>query len=459
MIYRQGILCLTVLAAAACVAAELPNALLNTPQGPRIQAFFAAYNSGDEAKLQTFITDNYAAAALKERPLDDRLAAMRQMHARAGKMTLHSVTYQQPDHVAVLVQNEHGDWNDVGFLFENDAPHKLMGIRLGPADPPANGSKPSALSEAAALDSARALFDARAKADVFSGAVLIAKDGQPIYQQAYGWANREFNVPNRLDTKFNLGSINKTFTQMAIRQLAAQGKLALGDTLGKFLADYPNAQARAKVTIQQLLDHTSGIGDFFGERYLNLPKEKLRSIGDFLPLFADQPLLFEPGSDNRYSNGGYVVLGAIIEKLSGQTYYDYVREHIFQPAGMTNTDSYELDQVVLNEATGYTHRTGIGETPELRRNTYTLAARGNSAGGGYSTVEDLLKFVNAVEQGKIAGSRPEAMGIAGGSPGVNGAVETSIANHYTIIVLGNLDPPCAEDAVRLIRGWFRRVIS
>src|SRR5262249_6211068 len=159
---------------------------------------------------------------------------------------------------------------------------------------------------------------------------------------------------------------------IAITQLAEQGKLSFEDTLGRHLPDYPNQDAAAKVRIKHLLEMQSGIGDFFGPKFDATPKKRIRSINDYLPLFADQQVKFEPGSGHAYSNGGYVVLGAIIEKITGQSYYDYVRDHIFKPAGMENSDYYEVDTPTANLATGY-HRGASG--PRVS-NVYTLPARG-----------------------------------------------------------------------------------
>jgi CubicO group peptidase (beta-lactamase class C family) len=266
-------------------------------------------------------------------------------------------------------------------------------------------------------------------------------------------------MPNRLDTKFNLGSINKIFTQIAIQQLVEQSKLSLDDTLGKHLPDYPNKQAAEKVTIKHLLNMQSGIGDFFGPKYEATPKNRIRSIKDYLPLFADQPLLFEPGSDRRYSNGGYVVLGAIIERITGQSYYDYVREHIFKPAGMNDTDSYEVEAVVPNLATGYIRN----ESGARISNVYTKPARGSSAGGGYSTAEDLLKFSLALQVGKLLQANNAnrmlggGLGVAGGAPGIAAELEIDRASGYTIIVLSNYDQPSAADLSKQIRQWITEI--
>jgi CubicO group peptidase (beta-lactamase class C family) len=318
-------------------------------------------------------------------------------------------------------------------------------------------------------------LDELVKADKFAGAVLIAKDGHPIFRKAYGLASREYGVPNRPDTKFNLGSINKIFTQVAIGQLVEQGQLSLDDAIVTILPDYPNQQARERVTVRHLLSMTSGIGDFFNEKFQATAKDRLRTIADFLPLFASEPLAFEPGTGFLYSNGGYVVLGAIIEKVSGRTYYDYVHEYIFNPIGMEHTAYYQADDIVPNRASGYT-RSGwtTGEAASaalpLTNNFYMHAARGTSAGGGYSTVEDLLKFACALESGELrlpnfeappgpqpgTGQPPQSGSrtIGGGAPGVNAALGMNVAGVYTVIVLANLDPPSANAVAEQISAWL-----
>ncbi|HUK14230.1 MAG TPA: serine hydrolase domain-containing protein [Thermoanaerobaculaceae bacterium] len=309
-------------------------------------------------------------------------------------------------------------------------------------------------------------------ADEFSGVMLVARGDAPIYLRAFGLADRGLGVPNRTDTKFNLGSINKLFTAISISQLLEAGKLAMTDTIGKFLPDYPNKDAAARVTVQHLLEMRSGIGDFFNERFAATPKDRIRSIADYLPLFADQPLAFEPGTQNAYSNGGYVVLGAIIEKASGQDYYDYVREHIFAPLGMTSTDSYQADAIVPNLAQGYS-RPQPGEP--LRSNIYTRPARGSSAGGGYSTAEDMLRFGVALERGKLVDAKTVRVvfgemwpaspgegllagrvsgGWAGGAPGINAYLETDAKAGTTIVSLANLSPPAAGRVARKIQAWL-----
>ena len=309
-----------------------------------------------------------------------------------------------------------------------------------------------------------------ADADKFSGAVLVARGGKPIFKKAYGMASREFGVPNTPETMFNIGSIEKLFTRISISQLLDAGKIAsVDDKLGKYLPEYPNMDARDNVTIRQLLNMQSGIGDFFGDKFDVSSKDAFRTLKDYLPLFANEPLQFRPGADQKYSNGGYIVLGLVIEKLSGQSYYEYVKEHICVPLGLSSTGFPFADVPVKGVAEGYTHH-GLQEWPELHKNAYTLPARGSSAGGGYSTVGDLLLLANAIREEKIKNPEfeegaPKAadggfqnirgIGIAGGAPGLNGVVESGLPGGYTIVVLANLDPPTAQitaDALRPALG-------
>jgi D-alanyl-D-alanine carboxypeptidase len=276
----------------------------------------------------------------------------------------------------------------------------------------------------------------------FSGVVLVAKAGKTILSRAYGLADVATRTPNTTDTLFNIGSLNKQFTMVAIEQLAQAGKLSLDDTIAKHLPDVKLAGADT-ITLRQLLDHRSGMGDIFGPKYDAAPPSRLRELSDFLPLFAGDPLGFAPGTSQRYSNAGYIVLGLVVERLSGETYRDYVARHIFAPAGITHAAFAALDDKVAGRATGYTsHGTGGERVP----NTPTLPGRPSSAGGAYLTAGDLLRFFDA---------RPARdLGVAGGAPGVNAAVEKQ--GEWTVIVVANYDPPAANALARaamaIIRG-------
>ena len=322
-----------------------------------------------------------------------------------------------------------------------------------------------------------------AAGDAFSGAVLVAKNDQTIFKKAYGMANKSNSTANNVDTKFDLGSMNKMFTAVAIAQLAERGKLSFTDTVGRLLPDYPNKAVAEKVTVHHLLTHTSGMGSYFNEAFsANL--NNMKTVAAYLPLFANDPLAFEPGTKWQYSNAGFTVLGLIIEKVSGQSYYDYVKEHIFKPAGMVNTDSYERDKDVPNLAVGYT-KMGDNGRPDpsapRRANTPMRPAKGSPAGGGYSTVEDLLRFSLAlrayklltqkyteiVTTGKVDMGGPgrkygygfgeemsngrHIVGHNGGGPGIGANFDMFPELGYTVVVLTNYDPPAAMPVVKRIR--------
>jgi CubicO group peptidase (beta-lactamase class C family) len=473
--------------------AQVPQStvLPDTPQGRLVADYIKAFNSGDEKVMREFFANNVAASALEQRPIDARVEVYREMRGNMGTISVRRVASARDNEVVVLVQTKENEWRELTFILESTPPHKLMGIRVEDADPPSAAgpssgrldkappapATPSTMTEGQVVEALDKHLSQAVAADEFSGTVLVAKKDTVVFQKAYGLASKEYNVPNRIDTKFNVGSINKIFTQVAIGQLAEQGKLSFDDRLGKYLPDYRNRDAVEKVTIRQLLDMKSGIGDFFGLEFLAMPKNRLRTLKDFLPLFASKPLEFEPGTKQQYSNGGYIVLGAIIEKVSGQDYYDYVREHIFKVAGMNNTDWYEADVMTANLASGYTREGMADRAKDVRKNNiYTRPAKGSSAGGGYSTAEDLLKFVAALRDGRLSlasfrqpattdqqkSSEPKrahfgGLGIAGGAPGINAALEANEASGYTIVVMSNYDPPSAEKVARQIREWISRI--
>ena len=211
----------------------------------------------------------------------------------------------------------------------------------------------------AAIDS---FVTRRVAENSFSGVVAVALNGKMTYQRAAGLANRAQGIPLTLDTKLQIASITKIFTQVAILQLEQAGKLSLADTVGKFLPGYPNSTVRSRVTVDQLLHHRSGVGSFWNAEFM-ARHASIHTVSDYMALFDRDSLLFQPGTGEEYSNGGYVLLGAIIERVSGQSYHDYVRTHIFEPAGMTGTTPYDNRRAVANGAVGYTSQSLDGPGP------------------------------------------------------------------------------------------------
>lgn len=376
--------------------------------------------------------------------------------------------------------------------FEPQLDTRLPGVRFptgipartqSPGQPQAEKAKRIAPDDSTMVKELASFLEASRAADLFSGAVLIARDSQPVFTKAYGLASIAAGTPNNEQTKFNIGSLNKMFTAVAIAQLAERGKLSFTDTVVKILPDYLNKTVAEKVTIHQLLTHTSGMGNYQNATYsANL--NKMKTVADLLPLFASDPLAFEPGTKWQYSNAGYALLGLIIEKTSGQNYFDYVEEHIFRPAGMVNTDSYEREKAVPNLAVGYTRMNESGRAdPSVprRENTSTRPAKGSPAGGGYSTVEDLFRFSVAlrghklltqkyteiVMTGQVEVGGPvgkyaygfsdkmfngrHVVGHNGGGPGIGANFDMFPDLGYTAVVLTNYDPPAMMPVIMKIR--------
>jgi D-alanyl-D-alanine carboxypeptidase len=424
------------------------------PATAHLLAYIEAFNSNDAGKMRAFIQTHFSDTALRQTSVEERLSRYAPAKSHWQSFAVQKILAERPGRTFALIRAGNGDHILLRTSVEKDPPHRLLLIFAEPVEDPQNLIIPDPLATDENLAAAvRQFLETETKADEFSGVVLIAKNFQVLLLEAYGWADRDKKIPNQKNTKFNLGSINKNFTRAAILQLEKQGKLSLQDPIGKFLPNYPNRQAAKNVTVKHLLDMTSGIGDFFGPRYNATPKEKIRSIQDYLPLFADKPLEFQPGTKYRYSNGGYIVLGAIIEKASGLDYYTFVRENIFKPCRMFDTDCYERDKTVPNLALGYTrrgHREG-----ERAPNLATLPGRGSSAGGGYSTAEDLLKYVEALSAGKIyLPDIANGLGIAGGAPGINASLDWDRRSGYLVITLTNFDPPTAGHASRQIMSWL-----
>jgi CubicO group peptidase (beta-lactamase class C family) len=306
---------------------------------------------------------------------------------------------------------------------------------------------------------------ARAAADSFSGAVLIARNGVPVLREAYGLADREKRTPVTPETRFNLGSIDKLITRIAVWQLVAAGKLSLDAPVGTYLPDYPNRDVRERVTARQLYTMRSGVGDFFNDEFRSR-HAGIRTVDDYLSLFAKDPLRFEPGTAMFYSNGGYIILGKLIEVLSGISYYDFVLANITGPAAMKDTRHYFLDEAVTNRAIGYTAMRG-----PLGPNTSSLAGRGSPAGGGYSTVDDFLKLDAALRTGTLikgafadsiltAGFRSggtDPLNYGGGGPGTN-TQYAAFPDGLTIIVFTNRDPSAATVVAQEIAGRFGKTL-
>ena len=418
--------------------------------------------TGDRAAYRKFVQENFG-GEIANMPMDTHLGFMSSMHDRTRGYEYHNIQEWGANEVIALVKSKlTGEYDGLLVRVDTNPPYKIVGIGLRPPKMPADMPPPKKLRPTELAAEVEAFVKKLAAEDAFSGSVLLAKDGQVLYKGAFGTANKDFGVPNNIDTKFNLGSMNKMFTAVAVAQLVEKGKISYDDPLAKFIPDFPNAEAAKKIQIKHLLSHTAGLGGYFSQRYQKLARDQIQTVDDMMKLAREdeKDIKFEPGSKWQYSNTGMMVLGKVIEVVSGQTYYDYVRENIYKPAGMMNTDCYELDKVNTNLAVGY-HKTFTDAGVEWSNNVFAHVMRGGPQGGGYSTVEDLLKFDQALRSGKLVKAetlklltspKPElnspnygygfaaggpAVGHSGGFLGINSNLDMYLGSGWTAIVMSN----------------------
>jgi CubicO group peptidase (beta-lactamase class C family) len=336
---------------------------------------------------------------------------------------------------------------------------------------PPGAVRPPKLALPALVDAVEARAASRAAKDQFSGAILLAQGGRVLFQKAYGLADRALRKPNTLDTQFRFGSMGKMFTAVAIMQLVEKGKIDLQAPIGRYLTDYPNQDVATKVTVSHLLSHTGGTGNIFGPEF-DRRKASLRSTKDYVDLYGARAPEFAPGSREAYSNYGFILLGRIVEQVSGLGYDDYIQRNIFTPAGMASTGNRPESEVLSHRAVSY-----MGSGAKLKSAEDTLPLNGTAAGGGYATVGDFNRFVAGLTfhrllrretlrklidggvtmaNGKFAGfdfgeTVPDAgrfIGHGGGAPGMSGQLQHFLESDVTVIVLANRDPGTAESIAK-----------
>ena len=472
------VLLLGCVCAATAIAQASPS---ESPAEVRAKEFARLLDSGNRAALVKYAKENFTPGFLNV-PMERHLDFLSSVYDFTRGIEFHSVQEAKPNEVTVLLRSKlTGQWLALIVRVEPEEPHRIAGLGLRPPKAPAGAQPIKSLTNEQIAQKMKALMNKLADADVFSGAVLLAKDGVPIFKGAYGMANKDFNAPNRTDTKFNLGSMNKMFTAVAIAQLVERGKLSFDDPLSKFLPDFPDKASAEKIKIKHLLTHTAGLGGYFSQQWAESSRELYRTVDDMMKRAkADEKLQFEPGTRWQYSNTGMLVLGKVIEIVTGQSYYDYVRENITKPAGMLNTDCYELDHVNPNLAVGYDKQyTDHGVL--FTNNIFAHVLRGGPQGGGYSTVEDLLKFDTALRSNKLVGaayvkmllsakpelnspnygygfqveSEAQIAGHSGGFIGINSNLDMNLATGWTAIVMSNYSrgaQPVEQEMRELVRS-------
>lgn len=298
---------------------------------------------------------------------------------------------------------------------------------------------------------------------VFSGNVLIVSDGKAAFETSIGNSDYENNIPNTSGTKFQTGSITKFFVKTLIHQLADEKKISMTDNLGKYLTGF-SSDISGNVTIQQLTDHTSGFGDFFREAMNPDYLRNVKNISDVLSFIRNEKLNFTPGSRVQYSNSGYVILAAIVEKIEGKSLEEILKERIFDKTGMNNTGFKVVNTETDGKAKGY-----LSGQLGPKENNSDMNIIGAGAGGIYSTTGDMNKFAQSLindnrllsDESKVRlfnsplfpvqyqnwneFRRNGKFAIAGGAPGISAFFGINMEKNYVMIVLSNFDQGTAEE--------------
>jgi D-alanyl-D-alanine carboxypeptidase len=279
-------------------------------------------------------------------------------------------------------------------------PDRLAQAQLASMDDPLYVDWPKKpVSHAELGKQIRVVLDGLVRVSDFSGCVTVLDGGETVFDECRGLAERSFNVSVNHQTKFHIGSMDKMFTAVAIAQLVESGKLSWNDTLAKLVPEYPDQAMAKKITVWELLHHTAGLGDFLVPEYFEHSESFVNPV-DYLGLIARQPLASDPGKQWNYSNAGFMLLGRIIENVSGESYFDYIQRHVFEPAQMASSGFDSVDEIVPQLAVGYYHDDGVFSRT-WKADWLKIGYKSGPAGGGYSTSADLLRFAKALQGGKL----------------------------------------------------------
>lgn len=446
-------------------SADLPA----TKAGQLLGEWVSLCQAPNLEQMTKWMTLNLSAQAAMRFPAQARAQQDFEFCSSNGGLRVMEVPSSAPDAATLLSMGPNtGIWFKVNLTV--DAAGKLD--RAGnSAVAPAEATMPRDLGDAALARDVHRIVAKLSHAGVFSGIVSVARGTQIIASASAGYADRERKTSLDGATQFTLGSLGKMFTAASVGQLVDKGQISFNDTVGKFFPDYPNHAVRDKVTVGMLLSHTSGMGDFLRKRSPEMMKKGVKRAAEFMPLYDKDDVQFPPGTAWAYSNAGLALAGAIVEKVSGEDYPDYIRKHIFAVAHMTHSDPNNLPHESAKLVTPYTKMTENGPSSDWHEAEHDI---GSPAGGAISTADDLVRFAEALRSGKLVSkttfsemAKPHAtlpsgeeygyamqientygrtiVGHGGGFPGVSTHLYLVLDSQYTVVVLANQDPPAAED--------------
>jgi CubicO group peptidase (beta-lactamase class C family) len=435
-------LALALVAGAGCAAAQQPAAselaIPGSIPGKKLAAFLKAFNSGSPQAMRKFIASNYSAAALAQRPVDERAAAYAQIYQGSGGFVLRKIEKSEEHQLVVLAQGKSiTDWVRITLSVEDDVPYGIPGILFEYVVPPPQAGAGARPSDQQIADEMERYLTRLTDAGLFSGTVIIAKDGRPIFQKACGMRQREPGTPVTMDTPFGLASMGKMFTGVAVAQLAQEGKLSFDDPVSKYLPDTPR-KITDKITIHQLLTHTSGLAPFLDGKLFDAHRGA-RTYQEYLADIFREPLVAPPGTKFSYSNGDYVVLAAIVEKVTGGSFASYLQANVYGPAGMEHSTlgtTTAGDMVSFGEALRGHRLLSAENTGRL------LAGKVPTGDGG--------RYAYGFEDVRVNGQR--LCGHGGGGLGISDRFDLYMDSGYTVVVLSDRDPDIGGRVATKARG-------
>jgi CubicO group peptidase (beta-lactamase class C family) len=445
-------------------------------KGERVKALIATLNSGDPEQIRQFLSNNCTERFRNFAPIEDHIEVFQGFLQETGGVDFFGIRTYAPERTgqtAVIVKDRNYDgWRALIVRFSDGPEHLIGGAGFTAASAPVD-MKGQSLTGEQFIAETRAFMARLIDKGMFSGTLLIAKGDKVLLTLAAGEASKAFHAPNNIDTKFNLGSMNKMFTSTAVVRLAEQGKLSLDDPISKYVDEtWLPKDVTDKITVRHLLTHSSGLGSYFNDTYQKSSRALFRKLDDYKPLIKDERPSFEPGTRFGYSNTGMFLLGVVIEKATGGDYFDHIRRVIYQPAGMIDSDCYEMDYPVENLAIGYSPdpKSPYG----WQNNLYKHVIKGGPAGGGFSTVKDLHRFALALLAEKYVskeslkemwtdhlgagygygftvavGPAGRVVGHGGGFPGINSNLDIYLDSGYIVAVMSNIDRGASPVAAKI----------
>ena len=493
-------LLLGVVGAVAVIAGAVPTQA--AAAAASLDAFLRVLGKGDQPALQRYIDRNFDPAVLAntpstyQAPSAERADRLARTYVDTGGFVVTKRVKRTASAETALAKGKLTDLPYCLTLKSRTVAGRRLITDFAAVDLPLPASPAFKTPEPPEVARQLTRFmDRLARADTFSGVFLVARNGIPFVRKAYGHADLR-NTPVNLDTRFNIASIGKSITAVVIGQLLDEGRLSLDDKVGKILPNYPDKDVRDKVTIRHLLTHTSGLGDkseFTASPLWPARRLHLRSLDDYVPLITGHALVSEPGTAYSYSNAGFVILGLIIERATGQRFQDAVASRVFRPAGMTH--SFYDARGQANTAKGLTNFVPVRDDYVFRLGVKRDASPEGTAGGGggahggaYVTADDLLNFMTAVRTARLTSPKTAQLlttpqgagrlgdtkngfgfeimyqngqtiiGHGGGDLGVSAFVYHFNDSGYTAVVLSNYDPRAIRVIARKVRGLLTRSV-